>query len=171
MATIEKGLARTLFVGLALVTPVRADAASGTEADSSAIRSVVAELDAAWAQADGKRWAAQFQPDAEFINVSGLLFAGVDAIRARHEAIWSEHFRGSHSTGTLRRLVFLAPNVAIADVDFAVTGYAYLPTMGARPTEPGVILSRMRHIMVRANGRWRIAASQNTLVAPPPAGP
>jgi uncharacterized protein (TIGR02246 family) len=159
----------TIFVaGLALVAPVRTDAASGTAVDSAAIRSVVAEFDAAWAQADGKRLAAQFQPDAEFINVNGLLFSGVDAIRARHEAIWGEHFRGSRSTGTLRRLVFLAPDVAIADVDFAVTGYANLSTTGLSPTEEGVIRSRMRHIMVRPHGQWRIAATQNTLIAPSP---
>jgi uncharacterized protein (TIGR02246 family) len=140
--------------------------ALGAPADSQAIRTVVATLDTAWGAADAGRWTSMFWPDAEFVNVSGLIFSGSNAIRARHEAIWHAHFRGSHAQGTIRRLVFLSPDVAIADVNFAVRDYAYLPAVGARETEPGVVLSRMRHVLTRRDGRWRIAATQNTLVAP-----
>jgi uncharacterized protein (TIGR02246 family) len=149
----------------ALAAPLRSQV-TAPPTDSAAIKSAIAELDSAWAAADGARWTAMFLPDAEFVNVSGLIFTGSNDIRARHEKIWHEHFRGSHSTGAIRRLVFLNPDVAIADVNFAVKGYAYLPRVGARETAPGVILSRMRHVFVRKDGHWRITATQNTLVAP-----
>ena len=46
----------------------------------------------------------------------GLIFRDQTRL-GRRRKIWHEHFTGSRSTGTIRRLVFLKPDVAIADVE------------------------------------------------------
>lgn len=140
---------------------------AGTAADSIAIRAVVAELDSAWAHADAERWAAPYVEDAEFINVLGMLLPSRDALKARHHEIFTGVFRGSRYQGALRRVRFLGPDAAVADVDIAVTGFSALPP-GARPTDPGVLRTRMRHVLERIEGRWRIVASQNTAILPRP---
>ncbi len=140
---------------------------SATAADSAAIRGIIADLDSAWAHADAERWAAHYAPDADFINILGMLMPDRESMKARHHDIFTGVFRGSRHTGTLRRLRFLDADVAIADVDVAVTGFASLPP-GSRATEPGVLRTRMRHVLARVDGEWRIVTSQNTAILPRP---
>lgn len=136
-------------------------------ADAESIGAIVADLDAAWAHADADRWASHYAPDAEFINILGMVMPNVEAMRARHHEIFHGVFKGSRHKGTLRKLRFLGPDVAIADVDIEVTGFSALPP-GSRPTAPGVLRTRMRHVLQKAGSRWRIVATQNTAVAPAP---
>jgi len=159
-----------LMAAISLSGPVSgsvAFAATGTAADSASIRGIVADLDSAWAHADADRWAAHYAPDADFINILGMLMPDRDSMKARHHDIFTGVFRGSRHAGTLRRLRFLDADVAIADVDVAVTGFAALPP-GSRATEPGVLRTRMRHVLARADGVWRIVTSQNTAILPRP---
>ena len=152
---------------LALILTPTAVLAQGTAADSTTIHGVVADLDSAWARADAKLWASHYAPDAEFINILGSLFPDVTSMQARHHEIFQGVFRGSRHHGTVRRLRFLGPDAAVADVDVAVTGYKALPP-GSRATEPGVLRTRMKHVLERTNGVWKIVSSQNTAVAPRP---
>ncbi|HET9250738.1 MAG TPA: SgcJ/EcaC family oxidoreductase [Candidatus Eisenbacteria bacterium] len=147
---------------LALASPVLA---RGTAADSTAIHGIVAELDSAWARGDAGLWASHYAPDAEFINILGMLFPDVKSMQARHHEIFQGVFRGSRHQGFLRRLRFLGSDAAVADVDVSVTGYKALPP-GSRASEPGVLRTRMKHVLARTNGVWRIVSSQNTAVAP-----
>jgi uncharacterized protein (TIGR02246 family) len=137
------------------------------DADSVAIAAIVADFDAAWAQGDADRWVAHYAPDAVFINILGMVLPDAEATRARHEQIFRGVFRGSRYHSTLRHLRFLGQDAAVADVDVAVTGFSALPP-GSRPTEPGVLRTRMRHVLERVGGRWWIVATQNTAVAPAP---
>lgn len=154
-----------VLVALILVsTPARAQ---GTAADSTSIRGIVADLDSAWARADAKLWASHYAPDADFINILGMLFPDVKSMQARHHEIFQGVFRGSRHHGALRRLRFIGANAAVADVDVAVTGFKALPP-GSRATESGVLRTRMKHVLERTNGVWKIVSSQNTAVAPKP---
>jgi uncharacterized protein (TIGR02246 family) len=141
--------------------------AEGGAADSVAIQGIVADLDSAWARADAGQWASHYAPDAEFINILGTVFLDVKSMQARHHEIFQGVFRGSRHHGEIRRLRFLEDDVAIADVDVEVTGFKTLPP-GSRPTEPGVLRTRMRHVLTRTDGVWKIVATQNTAVAPRP---
>jgi len=155
-----------LFICTALAAAALAQP-SGTAADSASIAAIVADLDSAWANADADRWAAHYVPDAEFINILGMLMPNTQAMRARHDEIFQGVFKGSRHHGTLRRLRLLGADAAIADVDIEVTGFSALPP-GSRPTEPGVLRTRMRHVLQRIDGRWWIVATQNTAIAPRP---
>lgn len=140
--------------------------ASALAADSVAIVALVAELDSAWAHADADRWVAPYAPDATFINILGMLLPDRAAVRERHDQIFRTVFSGSHYRSQLRALRFLGPDAAVADVDIEVTDFAALPP-GSQPTQEGVLRTRMRHVLERADGRWWIVATQNTAVAPP----
>lgn len=150
----------------ALATAARAQPSSHA-ADSLSIAAIVADLDSAWAHGDADRWAAHYVPDAAFTNIVGMVMPNAEAMRARHDAIFRGVFAGSRHHGTLARLRFLGADVAVADEDVEVTGFAALPR-GARATEPGVLRTRMRHVLQRIDGRWWIVATQNTAVAPKP---
>ena len=139
--------------------------AQGAAPDSVAIHGIVADLDSAWARADAALWASHYASDAEFINILGMLFPDVKTMQARHHEIFQGVFRGSRHHGALRRVRFLGPDVAIADVDIDVTGFQALPP-GSVPTEPGILRTRMRHVLEKRDGVWRIVATQNTAVAP-----
>lgn len=139
----------------------------GTAADSASIRAIIADLDSAWAHADAERWASHYVADADFINILGMVMSDAKAMQARHDDIFHGVFKGSHHAGTLRRLRFLDSTAAIADVDVQVTGFTALPP-GSRPTMPGVLRTRMKHVLTKNNERWSIVASQNTAVAPAP---
>jgi hypothetical protein len=38
--------------------------------------------------------------------------------------------------------------------------------IGIQPTQPGVLATPMKHVVVRVDGRWLIAVSQDTAVSP-----
>jgi uncharacterized protein (TIGR02246 family) len=141
---------------------------TGAPADSVSIATIIANLDSAWAHGDADRWAADFADDAEFINILGMVMTNKQAMRDRHYQIFTGVFKGSRYQSALRRVRFLGNDVAIADVDIEVTGFSALPP-GAQPTAPGVLRTRMRHVLHRIDGRWWIVASQNTAIAPRPA--
>jgi hypothetical protein len=69
----------------------------------------------------------------------------------------------------VRRIRFVGAAAAIVDTDITVTGFRGLP--GISPTRPNELLTRMKHIYERRHGKWRIVASQNTAVVPPPTLP
>lgn len=137
----------------------------GTAADSASIRAIIADLDSAWAHADAERWASHYVADADFINILGMVMTDAKAMQARHDDIFRGVFKGSHHAGALRRLRFLDSTAAIADVDVQVTGFSALPP-GSKSTSPGVLRTRMKHVLAKINDRWMIVASQNTAVAP-----
>lgn len=143
--------------------------ATGSAADSAAILHVVAELDSAWNRADAARGAANYVADCDFVNILGMVLPNREVMQARHHEIFVGVFHGSRHEGRLRRLRFLGSDTAIADVDITVTGFKGLPP-GSYPTKPGALETRMKHVLTRIDGTWKIVATQNTAVAPRPSG-
>lgn len=134
-------------------------------ADSASIAAILADLDRAWHDADAGRWVSHYAPDARFINIAGMVMPDTGALRSRLHQIFNGVFKGSRHVGTLRHLRFVGADVAVVDEDIEITGFSALPA-GTRPTAPGLLRTRMRHVLQRVDGRWRIVASQNTPVAP-----
>ena len=160
-------LAVVLSVGFADAVPASAQP-SRSRADSAHIVGVLAGLDSAWHAGDADRWVAAYAPAPDFlgfVNISGTRMADRDVLRARLAQIFGGIFHGSRHVGTLRQLRFLGANLAVADEDIEITEFTGLPA-GIAPTAPGVLRTRMRHVLQRRAGRWLIVASQNTAVAP-----
>jgi uncharacterized protein (TIGR02246 family) len=132
--------------------------------DSAAVAAVGAGWDAAWNAGDGAGIGALFIDDGEIINGRGQLVSGAATITANHIANFAGVFHGSHSEGTVRRIVFLSENSALLEVDNRLTGFQSLPG-GGIPTFPGLNLARHKRVLVKHAGQWRIMAMQITFRA------
>ena len=138
--------------------------------DVAGVTAVVTAWDAAWNVGHAAAIAARFVEDAEFINGRGQLAIGAAAIRANHAISLAGVFRGSHTHGTIRRIVFLSETSAVVDVDNDVTNFTSLPP-GVLPTRPGVQSGRHKRLVVKRGGIWRVVLMQLTSIAPAPAPP
>jgi uncharacterized protein (TIGR02246 family) len=137
----------------------------GTQSDEAAIRALLAAQAEAWNRGDAAAWSAVFEPGADFVNVFGTVFSGRDQIEERHAAIFDTFFKGSRTTVTVRRLVFLTPRLAIVDSDHVVTDYGALPP-SLHPVD-GAVRTRMKYVMRKSGRHWNVVAAQNTEMKPP----
>jgi len=140
-------------------------AAATVVADSTAILGIVARLDAAWGAMDAVAWAREFAPDAQFVNILGQTMNGATAIRDRHAFVFNGPFKGSRLTSTVSRLRFVGPLAAVVECNQDLTGYVALPP-GSRETQPGVLKTRMVHMVAKVNGTWTVISTQNTQLQP-----
>lgn len=153
---------------LVLALPATADSAKARSMDEAVIRKLVDAQAEAWNRSDAVAWSKDFAQDAEFINILGRVFKGREEIESRHAFVFRTAFKGSRTQVTVTRVLFLAANVAVTDMEHVVTGYAGLPP-GVQPTEAGVLKTRMRYVMKKTGKRWEIVTGQNTDVKPTPA--
>jgi hypothetical protein len=141
--------------------------------DAEGVRNVVAEFATTWNRHDLHAFGKLFAPDAEFVNVTGLLWTGRQSIQAQHaysHAVipadspgFSEEDRryyGIFKNSTLKfdqiNVRFLQKEVAIAHVNWELSGDAR--TQNARR---GVFM----FVLNRQNAAWFIAAAQNTEIS------
>lgn len=140
--------------------------ASSAHAEPAAgriVRDSVDRLAQAWNASDASRWAAEYWPDGELINILGMVLSDADQVRDRTAEILNGPFRGSHFTFIVRSIRFAGADAVIVDTDITITGFRGLPP-GIGVTRTGELLTRMKHVYERRGGKWRIVASQNTAV-------
>lgn len=150
------------------MSPQSPTAAPNAEAD---IRTLIADQAAAWNRHDAKAWASPFQPSAEFINILGTPFSGKPAIEGITTRIFASIFKDSRDSVTVRKIVWVTPELAIVHYEHAVSGYSALPP-GIQPSEmdaqgKGVLRTLMVYVLQRgADGKWTIVNGQNTAILP-----
>jgi uncharacterized protein (TIGR02246 family) len=160
------GAATCLCFALAAAARPAGDGPSSKVAsDDEAIRQVIANLDDAWLKGDAKAWCRDYLPDAQFVNILGTVLDGVPAIEKRHAEIFETIFKGSRLISTVRKVRYLSPTSVVVETDLDHVGYKALPP-GIAATVEGVLKTRMKHVLIKQDGKWRIVASQNTAVAP-----
>lgn len=170
---LNRTSSRALFLAVMLslvLVPVAARADKARGQDEAALRQLVAAQAEAWNQHDATAWSKDFAPDADFVNIVGTVFQGREEIAKRHAGIFASIFKTSRTVVTVRRIVFLGPDVAIVDMDHEVTGHGGLPPGVQNTDESGTLRTRMKYVMKKAKGAWQIAAGQNTDVKPAPKG-
>jgi uncharacterized protein (TIGR02246 family) len=148
-------VAFSVLFGLSLTASVNATEDEATQATTR----VVAGLERAWNAGDGSAFAAEYWPDAEFVNIFGMIMDGQKSIAERHVQVFEGPFKGTRMKIDIRRTRMLAPNVIIADTVMNSTGGQLLSSRTAQ--------TRLKHILEKRNGVWRIVASQNTEITPP----
>ena len=150
------------------MSPDAAVKSADAEAD---IRALIADQAAAWNRHDAKAWASPFLPSAEFINILGTPFSGKPAIEGITARIFASIFKDSHDSVTVRKIIMVNPELAIAHYEHAVSGYTALPP-GIQPSEldaegRGVLRTLMVYVLQRgAEGKWSIVNGQNTAILP-----
>ena len=119
-----------------------------------AIRAVQANYEAAWNRHDAKGLAAQYQPDATWVNWFGAYSKGRADIQAHYETVHSTYFKTSHLyTRAIEDITFVKPDVAIMHVRTGLTGDTRYPGQ--------IFEFRRTLVLTKREGAWRILAGQN----------
>ena len=125
--------------------------------DETMIRANVKQMETGWNAHDGKAFAAPFTADADYIVVNGMHAKGRDEIEKGHTGIFTTIYKDSRNAETIKSVRFLRKDVAVVHVEWNLEF-----TVGE--TRKGRALSTM--IMTKDNGKWSIAAFQNTSIQP-----
>jgi uncharacterized protein (TIGR02246 family) len=149
-----------LFFNLFLVAclALLAHLAEAQQVDSAqaraAIREVIANYEAAWNRHDAPGLAAQYHPDATWVNWFGAYSKGRADIQAHYQTVHSTYFKTSHLyTRAIEDMTFVKPDVVILHVRTGLSGDTRYP---------GQTFEFRRTLVLTArNGTWRILAGQN----------
>lgn len=133
------------------------------EKDESEIRLIVEEEVAAWNAGHAKAYARHFADDGTFTNIYGMVFEGHDEFERRHAETFAGFFKGSTRRETIRRLKFIAPTVAVLDVDTEVRGFGAMPPGVPRPSD-SVLRTRLQQVLVKGADGWMIASYHNVAI-------
>lgn len=156
----------TAFLLLLNALSVVVQGSTTTSPDESRIRQILIEEESAWNRGNAKDYAAHFEENGGFTNVAGTVIFGRQGFEARHGQLFATAFKDTHISFTVRNIRFVRPDVAIVDVDTAMTGYKALPP-GVRAAPDGTVQTRLQQVMVKERGDWWIASYHNVDVKTP----
>ena len=142
---------------LFVVSSVHAQPGGGD--DRTAIRELVRQYNNAREANDPKAIEALFVADADQLVSSGEWRRGRDVLVKG--AMASSARTGGTRTLTVEAIRMIAPDVAVADARYEISGLADGSTRRMWST----------FVVVRQAGGWRISAIRNMLPAPPPTAP
>ena len=134
--------------------------AAGSSEDEAAIRAFEARQPEAWNKHDAKAYANLFTESGDCVNIVGWWWKGRAEIEKKLTDAYVYVFKESTLTITNVDVRFLTPDVAVAHVQWTMTG-ARTPA-GIPVPQHGL----QTHVLQRQNGQWLIAAFQNTLSVP-----
>jgi len=139
--------------------------------DDPALQALIAQQTETWNRHDAAAWIAPFEPDAEFVNILGMLLSGREQIQQRHAELFQGIFAHSQVAITLRKVTRLGAEAALLDTVYELRGYDRLPP-GVRPSDAdGTLRTRMRYVVMHRGDEWRIVSVQNTAILPLPDAP
>jgi uncharacterized protein (TIGR02246 family) len=114
-----------------------------------------------WNRRDGRAYGAAYWPDAELVDPSGQVWSGREAIIKTHLDLWAGPAKATHMTAHVRRVRALSRGLLVIDIDTSATGFSPPP-----PGAPnGIVQTRLKHVVEKRKGEWKIVTSQNTFVS------
>lgn len=147
-------------IGIAILLCAALGACSGprvrdaSSAEKAAIQAVLDAHAKAWSKGDAAAAAAVMTEDADWVGGDGSVYEGRAAIEAAHENWLAGSAKGSHhSHPGLAKIQFLRPDVAVVDGDSYMSGLH-----DEQGKEIPAETSRYTAVMVKENGRWKVAA-------------
>jgi uncharacterized protein (TIGR02246 family) len=124
--------------------------------DVRAIRDVVADIETGFNTNDAELCVRHFTDDGWSVGVTGVRVAGRPELLAAHRAGLAGPLREQHARYRVGEVSFPRPDVAIAQK------YATAVDPAGRPLGVGHAMIAL-YVLVKDDGRWRVAARQNTL--------
>jgi uncharacterized protein (TIGR02246 family) len=121
--------------------------------DRNAVLAVLRDLVDAWARHDAEGYAALFTADACYTTFIGTQYCGRTDIAESHRALWKKFKRGTRLADDICEVRFPRPDTAVV----ISRGAIY-----RGPTRPPRLNKVQTYTLVRDQGRWLIAAFQNT---------
>ncbi|MER7456775.1 SgcJ/EcaC family oxidoreductase [Micromonospora sp. NPDC126480] len=121
--------------------------------DRTAVLAVIDALVAAWGRQDAEAYGRLFTADATYVTWVGTHYRGRRDIVASHQELFTKFVKGTRLADEVLDVRFLGPDAAV------VTGRGEI-YKGDRPRR---LTKVQTYVLVREDdGRWRIAAFQNT---------
>lgn len=148
---LEGALALILFVALP-----GAALSQNRDVDETEIRALQTLQQEAWNHQDAKAYTNLFTDDADVVNVMGWWWKGKAEIERKLTDAFAFVFRESVLTINDVEVRFLAPEIAVAHVRWAMVG-ARTPK-GLPEPQQGIQLQ----VLQKKAGKWLIASFQNT---------
>jgi uncharacterized protein (TIGR02246 family) len=127
---------------------------SDQRADEEAIRALVNQQVKGWAAGDSEAYAGVFTPDADYVTFLGSYHKGRAAIAASYAPLFRRLLKGTRLHIEISQVRFLTPDVALIHANAVVQKKA------RQRNRPNARVNTS--VAVRIDGRWRLAASQNT---------
>jgi uncharacterized protein (TIGR02246 family) len=126
-----------------------------------------AQLDAfekAWEGGDAKAIAALFATGGDFVDPSGTMFDGREAIEKRYQDLLGSMYKGTKIAITMSSSHFPSPDVAISNGDYAITGMKT-----ADGSDVPAVKGLYTNVSVKEGGEWKIHCSRPMIPVPAPA--
>jgi uncharacterized protein (TIGR02246 family) len=120
-----------------------------------------------WNAQNGEAYGEAYWPDAELVDPTGQVWDGREAIVTMHVHLWNGPARRTQVSAEVRRIRPIGTDAMVVDLDVIVAGFS-VPPPGAAVHADGKVKAHLKHVVERRAGDWKIAASQNTLVAAMP---
>ena len=130
-----------------------------SEKDEIAIRANVEQLVKGWNMKSGAEFAKPFAEDSDYVVINGMHVKGRAANAAGHQQIFDTIYKNTSLTLVVERIRFLRPDVAVAHV--------LAETKTPQGDSARTNNARITMVMTKNNGKWEIAAFQNTQIQMP----
>jgi uncharacterized protein (TIGR02246 family) len=127
--------------------------------DDAAVRALYDELMAGWNAGSAEAFAAPFAEDGHLVAFDGTHFETRRDIAAFHQPLFDKWLKGTRLVGRVTGVQFLAPDVALMH---AIGGTVMRGRSLASPVRDSIQTLVAR----RTDGRWKLAAFQNTRLRP-----
>jgi uncharacterized protein (TIGR02246 family) len=150
-----------LLLSFAVLVP-RAQAQSGSDADSAAIKKAVAAFSDGFNHHDPHAVVARYVEDGDFSGLSGTVSHGSKELEQHYTSIFSGSLKNVHSTFTVKRIRFLTPDIAGVDLTWSAAG-ALAADGSVSPVRNGLI----NLVMTKHNGQWLITLYHESELPPP----
>lgn len=137
--------------------PTVEDTTVDHEQDVAAITQVIADIETGFNTNDPDLSVAHFTRNAWAVNVAGLQLDGRDALLDANRRGLAGPLRDERARYEVRDVTFLRPDVAVAHK------HAWAVDADGEPIDVGHAMVAL-YVLVKEDGRWWVAARQNTLV-------
>jgi uncharacterized protein (TIGR02246 family) len=153
-----------LLVAAVASVNIYAQKTANTTKDEAAIRGIVEQMVKGWSMKSGAEFAKPFAEDSHYVVINGFHIKGRAANAASHQQIFDTIFKNTSLMLTVEQIRFVRPDVAIVHVSGSRK-----PTKQADSSTP-IVNARITMVMVKNDGKWEIAAFQNTGIQAAAAG-
>lgn len=129
-----------------------------TSRDEALIRANVEQMAKGWNMKSGEEFAKPFAENSDYVVVNGMQIKGRAENAKGHQQIFDTIYKDSRNAATIRQIRFVRSDVAIVHVEWNLSF-----KMNGEERK-GHALSTI--VMTKENGKWEIAAFQNTAIQP-----
>ncbi len=124
--------------------------------DEKSIRANVEQMVKGWNAKSGVEFAKPFAENSDYVVINGFHIKGRADNAKSHQRIFDTIYKDSRLVATIKQIRFLRPDVAVAHGESNLT---FQINSEERKGNGTVTL-----VMTKENGKWEIAAFQNTAI-------